>query len=357
MRTAFWETIGDYLALKNCARVDSHHHFGPTGELIVDRSSGAPLADSRVVHYDPQTPSYVIFTGERVRFNTLDGVTVFQETSPWDTQVREDPPVNFHVRIESAGRTPRGLLSGPILYPRTAQMDRATLRNISVFTPTGLAWHARELGFAGKPAVRVGLRFGLHGEELLLSAGAQNISGRPIRVSLISFFLPLLTRGFSFNAESPWWHEGWAVPGKGILIRSTEEGIACAIRYCFPRGSRHCDNTSTLAYYGGMDRSAAHPAAVGPGEIVRQAHSGFVAPACAHTEDQMVLGPGRSADLHYAVRAFPSPAGAQRHLNRGLTAGEGDRNIAKSESPAGGLYGGARPGAPSRALSCSPPGV
>ena len=391
-------------------RLDECHSFGPGAELIIDRSRQTPLSDSRVVHYDTHTKSYVMFTGERIRFNTLDGVTVFQETSPWDTQIRQDPPVNFHFIaqpavtpgdlkslrlnasvlqeagiIEKSGRlyfladelplpplrgkagmggSIQKLLNlfkgvrGPLLYPRTESTQSSFVRNLSVFTPSGVAYHVKEISATSgvwiSPAdIRIGLRFALNGDELLLSLSAQNLSTRTFRVSLISFFLPLLTRDFTFNAESPWLHEGKAIPGRGYFIKTGETGLSCGIRYCHPKNAEHWDNTSTLKYHGGMDRDASFPAAVQRGAACeRDLQAGFVAPACANTQDRMVLGPNQSGNIHFAVQVFKRDSETHRYLERNLTPTEIEHKAAQSEKNAEKLIFGSSLKTPSADFSC-----
>ena len=120
-KNPFWSAIDDFAAFHGARRVDDHHAYGPRDELIVDRSRCAPAADSRLVHHDPDTESYIIVTPERIRFNSLDGVTVFQETSPWDTQNRQDPLVNFHV----IAQTPVNLAAQKSLGARWTELVRS----------------------------------------------------------------------------------------------------------------------------------------------------------------------------------------------------------------------------------------
>lgn len=359
MQTTFWKKIEDYLDGKGCVRIDEQHQFGANAELIVDRSTGAPLADSRVVHFDPYTASYVIFSGERIRFNTMDGVTVFQESSPWDTQTRQDPPVNFHLLAEPLSRTTGNALRIPILYPLTESAARAQVRNWGVFTPAGIAWHAKEFRIRpkGPAALRIGMRFALDRDELLLSVGVKNISERPMDLTLVSFFMPLLTRGFAFNAESPWLHEGRVIPGKGYFLRSGEEGIACGIRYSVPAtggpaGTDHRDNTSSLKYYGGMNRDASFPAALEEGlDLDGDSQAGFVAPACANTFDRKILRPGQTMDLHFSVQAFHASGEALAYLDRKLTPAEVERKVRRAEIAARRLISLTHLEAPGRTFS------
>lgn len=327
------------------ARIDEFHSFGPNDELMVDRSAGTPSADSRLVHYDPSTESYMIVTPERIRFNTLNGVTVFQETSPWDTQNRQDPPVNFHAIVQPMSRGARAVRC-PILYPRTETSDKHFARNVALFTPSGQAFAIRDirLGASGLAAIRIVLRVALAGDELMFTLGATNLSREPLRVSLIGFFLPLLTRGFTFNAESPWLHEGSVVPGRGFFIRSGEEGLACAIRRT-ARGGRangveSRDNVDSILYYGGMDRNAGFPDALRlGGALKRRATSGFVAPACAHTQDDKILRPGNQFGIDFSVRAFVKSSDARRWLDRALTEGEVEKKVRDSAKAAEKLIG------------------
>ena len=374
-RQSFWSAIDGFSECRGARHIDEHHAFGPRDELIVDRSRSAPAADSRLVHFDPDTESYIIVTPERIRFNSLDGVTVFQDTSPWDTQNRQDPLVNFHViaqtpvnpatqkalgarwtdLIRSGGAQRVGQLfflredigrqkdlerargiRGAILYPRTELMDEALLRSITVFSPRGSAFFIRDIHIGDRPddVIRVGLRLALLGDELFFTIGAANRSRRPVRVSLISFLMPLLTRGFSFNAESPWLHEGHAVPGRGFLIRSGEEHISCAIRRA-SSASERWDNVSSIAYHGGMDRGAAFPDALSKGETLHRSHTaGFVAPACAHTQDRKILKPGETFEVDLAVRVFTRAREARAHLEKPLTVTETEHAIHAAEGRA-----------------------
>src|SRR6185295_17060855 len=118
----------------------AQHAFGPGGELVIDRSASAPAADSRLVHYDPTSSAYLIASGDRLRWNAADGVTVFQETSPWDAQIRQDPPLNFHTIVESAANG--SALRAPFLYPAGARRD-AIVRDVVVLSPAGIASYAK----------------------------------------------------------------------------------------------------------------------------------------------------------------------------------------------------------------------
>ena len=91
----FWDQIDAYINKEATLKLDEHHSFGKEAELYIDRTESTPLADNRVVHYDPLASSYVLLTGGRIRFNSIDNITVFPETSPWDTQIRMDSPVTI----------------------------------------------------------------------------------------------------------------------------------------------------------------------------------------------------------------------------------------------------------------------
>jgi hypothetical protein len=355
----FWSAVSALADEPASTRVDAHHGFGSEDELVVDRVPDAPAADSRLVHYHPGGTDYLIALQDRIRWCTRNGVTVFPETSPWDTQTRQDPAVNFHAIVQppasgGIGAWGRGL-RGPFLYPRTEAMQQATLRHRVVFSPAGLAYYVKDLRLSPEAVaadLRLALRVALAEDELLLSFGARNLSDGALRVSLVSFLQPLLTRGVQWNAESAWFHEGWLVPPHGTLIRSSEHRMACGIRHTASVPTERWQSVDTLAYYGGLDRSAAFPAAIehddGPPTSDR---AGFVAPACAHGHDRTELGPGEDLVVHLALRVEPSVARAEAYLARPLSDDYVEARAAETAQRGRELLERTRLGAPNRSFA------
>jgi hypothetical protein len=335
---SLWDLFARAAVEERHRTLDAHHRFAADDALVIDRSASVPRADSRLVHYDPRTSDYIIASADRLRWCTRDGVTVFPETSPWDSQIRQDPPVNVHAIVEppaADGGWARGW-RGPFLYPMTEGLRGATARDLVVLSPSGLVHYLKELRLPDRAPdagaeVRLALRVALAGDELLLTFAAANVGDRPLRVSLISFLLPLLTRGMMFNAESAWFHEGWAVGDRGLLIRSSEQGIACGIRRAADASVEHWLNLNALAYYGGIGRSAAFPAALEPETFgAPQSHAGFVAPACAHHRHRRVLMPGEDFVVSLALRAHDTVAAAEAYLAAPLTAVEVEERVAEA---------------------------
>jgi hypothetical protein len=329
-----WAFFARLAAAEEGRALDTHHRFAPDDTLVIDRSTSVPRADSRLVHYDPRTCDYIIASADRLRWCTRDGVTVFPETSPWDAQIRQDPPVNFHAIVETPARGgwARGW-RGPFLYPITEGLRAATVRDLVVLAPSGLVHYLKELRLPDREPgavaeVHLAMRVALASDELLLTFAGANVGDRPLRVSLISFLLPLLTRGMVFNAESAWFHEGWAVADSGLLIRSSEEGTACGIRRTVDASVEHWHNLNALAYYGGIGRNAASPAALEPDAFDAQAHAGFVAPACAHHHHRRVLAPGEDFAVSLALKTHDGVAAALAYLAAPLTAAEVEQKVA-----------------------------